>query len=70
MSRNVPTLRGVTLQMFMYINISVILIGDVNTSDHHVTVGGMKGCQVSTWFVGNRGIKMSQIFQGMSTSEG
>ena len=28
----------------------------------------MKGCQVSKWFVGKCGIKISRIFQGMSTS--
>ena len=33
--------------------VGVIVIGDVNTTDHCLILAEMKGCQVSKWCVGN-----------------
>ena len=38
--------------VFLCIDTGVIVIGDVNTTDHCPMLAEMKGCQVSRWFVG------------------
>ena len=58
-----------TIGVFLHIDTGVILIGDVNTTGHYPILAGMKGCQVSKWFVGNSDICISRIFQG-TFSEG
>ena len=40
-------------QRFMHIDTGIILINDVNTTDHCLVLGGMMGCQVSKSVVAN-----------------
>jgi len=41
-----------TLSVLLHIHTGVILIDDVNTTDHYLILAEMKACQVSEWFVG------------------
>ena len=40
-------------QCFLHIDTGIILISDVNTTDHCLVLRGMMGCQVSKSFVAN-----------------
>jgi len=42
-----------TVGVFLRIDASVILTGDVYTTDHFRILAEMNGCHVTNWFVGN-----------------
>ena len=63
-------LSQITFSVLVCIDIVVIFISEVNPTDPCLILDEMKGCQVSKWFAGNRGIKISQMSQGVSSSGG